>query len=83
MRLAKVSLLVMIIAYVGFSVQAHAQQTEDGKVEPPTSTQNQSDDMPSEAQGDELANKETINDPTFRPSEEISEDTPVPFPIDI
>jgi len=83
MRLENVLLSLIVAFGISLSAQLDAQQADEKKEESVSKTQGQTDDELTREQEVPVAKTETKKDPKFRPSEEISEDTPVPFPIDI
>ena len=84
MRSLTIIRLFIFAAFALLSGSSLAQNADDGKTE---SGQDIKSEVPveasNEAQSSEAEQKETQTNPEFRPSEEISEDSPVPFPIDI
>lgn len=77
--------VVLIIVCVTFFDQAYAQSSEPEQ-EKNTQEGSQARTDNNEKQSSEKNNTAAVKkapDKTFRPTEEISEDSPVPFPVDI
>jgi len=76
---------ISLILFFSVSAQTLSQESNDGDT---TDSQTTNSEVVSEPEVAESSNgqssgKARSKEPVFRPSEEISEDSPVPFPVDI
>ena len=71
----RITIFILALIWVGFL----SAQTDDSPDETKSSTKN----TPTEASNNQETRKPKPKDKVFIPTEEISEDTSVPFPVDI